>query len=106
MADEPKFIPVVCPDAWEKYGHKRALFRVVLNGKQYTRIGDFRIHHNPVRIILQIHPALDGEPHSFEDVHLSQEAVDSIRPIQNQAEYEFVVTGILGNCLFRKKHKK
>lgn len=78
----------------------------MINGKAHTRIGEFKIHLNPPHIDLLIAPALDGEPHSFEEIHLSQEAVDSIRPIQNEAEYEFVVAAQLNHCLFRKRRKK
>ena len=101
MADESKIIPVVCPDAIERYHFKKALFRIKLNGQEYTRIGEFRVYNNPLHIMLFIEPALDGQPNSQEYIHLSQEAVDSIRPTQSEAEYEFLVAEPLGKCLFR-----
>ena len=104
--NEPKIIPVVCSDAWERYGNKKALFRVAMNGKEFTRIGDILVHFNPLHIVLRIVPDLHGNLNTCEDIHLSQEAVDSIRPIQNQAEYDFVLTLPMNNLLFLENRTK
>jgi hypothetical protein len=105
MPENLKSIPVVCEDAWKKYGGKAALFRVIIDGKTHTRIGEFMIHQNPTRINLLTTPALDGQVGSSEIIHLSQEAVDSILPIPNVAEYAFVVFAPLENRLFRERKK-
>ena len=97
---QPKMIPVVCPGAMEKYNYKRVLFSVLIGRETEERIGEFLIQIDPLRVNIRIEPDLFHSPHSREEIHLSQEAVDSIQPIQHE-KFEFVVTAQLKSCLYR-----
>jgi hypothetical protein len=105
MSDEPKIIPVVCPDAFERYANRKVAFSVVLHGENRSYVGEFFIEFNPVRVSIRIVPDLFGNLYSSQYIRLSQEAVDSIRPIENEV-FDFVVTQQLNRCLFWVDEKK
>lgn len=99
MAEERKSIPVVCGNALA-YAHKKVLFSILIDGKDRALAGTFHVELNPARISIRIHPGRSGELGSIEYLHLSQEAVDSIRA-SDDGEFDFVVTRPLGKPLFQ-----
>ena len=106
MLDNMKMIPVNCPDAWEKFGNKKALVTIKWGTELKTFIANFIVRQNPTRIGLEIQPSLDGDETQWDEIHLSQEAVDMLRPIPNERGYDFVLPESLSYCHFRQQRKE